>query len=71
MTDDHATPPAETPPPPRSTVGYPGRFADGKSAVIREVRAQFGGDGVRIMDMAGLELESWLYDDIRLVDRPV
>lgn len=71
MTDDYATPPPEDPPPPRSTVGYRGRFADGKSAVVQEVRAQFGGDGVRIMDMAGLELESWLYDDIRLVDRPV
>jgi Zn-dependent protease with chaperone function len=68
MSDDFATPPPEDPPPPRSTVGYPGRFADGKSAVIHEVRVQFGGDGIRIMDSAGLELEAWLYDDIRLVE---
>jgi Zn-dependent protease with chaperone function len=71
MTDDRATPPPQDPPPSLSTVGYPGRYADGKSAVIREVRAQFGGEAVRIMDMAGQELENWLYDDIRLVDRPV
>lgn len=71
MSDDYATPPPEDPPPPRSTVGYPGRFADGKSATIHEVRVQFGGDGIRIMDMAGLELAIWLYDDIRLIDRPV
>jgi hypothetical protein len=71
MSDDSATPPVEDPPPPRSTVGYPGRFADGKSAVIQEVRVQLGGEGVRIMDLAGLELAEWLYDDMRLVESPV
>jgi Zn-dependent protease with chaperone function len=70
MSDDCATPPPEDPPP-RSTVGYPGRLADGKTAAINEVRVQFGGDGVRIMDATGLELAFWRYDDIRLVDRPV
>ncbi|MEN8196855.1 MAG: M48 family metallopeptidase, partial [Pseudomonadota bacterium] len=71
MSDDYATPPMEDPPPPRSTVGYPGRFADGKSAVIQEVRVQFGGEGIRIMDLAGLELAEWLYDDMRLVESPI
>lgn len=70
MSDDNATPPPEGRPP-GSTVGYPGRFADGKTAAIHDVRVQFGGDGVRIMDMAGLELAVWLYDDIRLVEHPI
>jgi hypothetical protein len=70
MSDDYAAPPPEDPPP-RSTIGYPGRFADGKSAVIQEVRVQFGGEGLRLMDSAGLELAAWLYDDMRLVESPV
>lgn len=71
MSDDFATPPPEEPPPTRSTVGYPGRFADGKSAVIQEVQVQFGGEGVRLMDSAGLELAVWHYDDMRLVEKVV
>ena len=71
MSDENAAPPPDDQPPPRSTVGYPGRYADGKTAAVHEVRVQFGGDGVRIMDSAGLELAIWLYDDIRLIDRPV
>lgn len=71
MSDDTTAPPPEDPPPPRSTVGYPGRYADGKSAAIHEVWVQFGGDGPRLMDSAGLELAAWLYDDMRLVESPV
>ena len=69
--DNNASPPPEGPPPQRSTVGYPGRFADGKSAVIQQVWVQFGGDGLRLMDAGGLEQAVWPYDDVRLVDKPV
>ena len=70
MSDDTTTPPPEDPPS-RSTVGYPGRYADGMSAAIHEVWVQFGGDGPRLMDSTGLELAAWLYDDMRLVENPV
>lgn len=73
MSDDGNAPATEEPPPPphRSTVGYRGRFADGKSAVISEILVQFGGDGLRLMDLAGRELAAWPYDDIRMVEKPV
>lgn len=70
MSDDSAAPPPDDQPPPRSAIGYPGRYADGKTAAIHETRVQFGGDGVRIMDATGLELALWPYDDVRLVERP-
>lgn len=68
MSDDHAAPPP--PDPPASTAGYPGRYADGKSAVIQEVRVQLDDDGARLVDLAGQQLTTWQYDDIRLVDSP-
>jgi Zn-dependent protease with chaperone function len=70
MSDDSAAPPPDDQPPPRSAIGYPGRYADGKTAAIHETWLQFGGDGVRIMDAAGQELALWPYDDVRLVERP-
>lgn len=68
---DGPTTSAPDAPPPRSTIGFSGRFADGKSAVIREVWVQFGGEGARLMDTAGLELALWRYEDIRLVESPI
>ena len=62
MSDDSAAPPPDDQPPPRSAIGYPGRYADGKTAAIHETWLQFGGDGVRIMDAAGQELALWPYD---------
>lgn len=60
--------PDESDAPPPS--GYPGRYADGKSAVIQEVRVEFDGEGARLVDSAGQPLATWPYDDLRLVGRP-
>jgi Zn-dependent protease with chaperone function len=71
MSDDSAAPPPDDQPPPRSAIGYPGRYADGKTAAIHETWVQFDGDGLRVLDATGLELTLWPYDDIRLVERPI
>lgn len=70
MAEEDPTAP-EALPTSRSTIGYTARYADGKSAVIQDVWAQFGGEAVYLVDNSGLELAVWQYDDIRLIDRPV
>lgn len=53
-----------------SPPGYAGRLADGKSAVIHDVRLSLEGDGMRIVGEGGEDHGLWLYDTMRLVEDP-
>lgn len=50
--------------------GYAGRLADGKSAVLHDVRLQLEGDGMRIVGLDGGDHGVWSYDTMRLVEPP-
>ncbi|MDH3231260.1 MAG: M48 family metallopeptidase [Alphaproteobacteria bacterium] len=59
------------PQPPPTPDGYAGRYADGETATVHDVRLGLAGDGIHIYDAAGGPMAVWSYDDLRIVEKPV
>ncbi len=58
-------------PPAAAPDGHAGRYADGETATVHDVRVMLGGDGIRIHDGAGGLMTVWAYDDLRIVEAPL
>jgi Zn-dependent protease with chaperone function len=69
MTDDGTI--NGDPRPPPMPDGHAGRYADGETATVHDVRLRLGGDGIHIYDAAGEAMAVWHYDDLRIVEKPV
>ena len=69
MTGDGTMNGASQPPP--APDGYAGRYADGETATVHNVRLRLAGDGIHICDAAGGVMAVWPYDGLRIVERPV
>lgn len=54
--------------PPR--LAWPGRYSDGRTAAFHRVEARIGEDGLRIAEDDDTLRETWLCDEVRLVDGP-
>ncbi len=59
------------PPPAAAPDGHAGRYADGETATVYDVRLALGGDGIRISGSSGETLAVWGYDDLRIVEPPI
>jgi len=69
MTDDGTMNGAPQPPP--APAGHAGRYADGETATVHDVRLTLAGDGILIRDLSGGVMAVWRYDDLRIVQNPV
>lgn len=58
------------PHPPSAPDGYTGRYADGETAAVHDVRLRLAGDGIQICDLSGGVMAVWRYDDLRFVENP-
>lgn len=52
-------------------LGHAGRYADGETATVRDVRLVLGGDGIQVFAPSGEQLAEWRYDDLRVVEPPI
>lgn len=69
MTDDGTT--SGDPQPAPMPGSHAGRYADGETATVHDVRLSLGGDGIHIYDASGRVMAVWHYDDLRIVESPV
>ena len=71
MTGDAILTGAAPPLPPSPPGVYSGRFADGQTAAIHDVRVTLDVSGIKIVDHGGVEKAIWPYEELRIVERPV